>query len=207
MAGSQTFDMGRFLTPSAEDFQPNGSACLATFYYDSQEDVLESKAKNRPIFNDKIFIKILKPGGIDCIVEEATDEHKQRYPKAWSAFERQGSHAFSGTPIEELTFLTRSRKLELKAMNIMTVEHFASLDGMTIDRAGPGTRKEVEKAQHFLKAASDGAHVQKLSDMLSALQEQISNRDAEVKALKEAIERLEKETHTNGEEKGKKGRA
>ena len=211
MSGIQIFDQSRFMTPTAEDFQPNGNACLATFYYESEKDEVKTKIENRPIFHDKVFIEILKPGGIDKVVSEATDEDKRRYPKAWAAFERQGSHAIQGTPIDELTFLTRSRKNEFKAMNIMTVEQLAALDGASIDRCGMGTRKEVEKAQHFLKMAADGAHAQKLVDALSELNARLESIESENQELKNTLDKIQKENQEretqNGKEKGQKGRA
>lgn len=98
--------------------------------------------------------------------------YAMEYPEQFKAFRNGEAQAQSGTPIEELPFLTQSKRLELKALNIFTAEALAALDGQPLKMLGPGGRELKDKAQAYLDNAAGSADITKLTAEIARLRDE-----------------------------------
>lgn len=78
-------------------------------------------------FEPCIYVKLHAPGSRDSISYIATDEHRQEYASAWELFQA-GLTLPDGTDLEQLPACKAAFVMELKALNITTVEALAALD-------------------------------------------------------------------------------
>ena len=83
-----------------------------------------------------------------------------------------------GTPVEELPFLTESRRHELKALNIFTAEGLASLEGANLERLGMSGRELKNKALAYINHAKDTALETKLTAENDALKDRLAALEA-----------------------------
>jgi hypothetical protein len=64
------------------------SNLFITFYIEAVEIKAESEKQGRPVYRDVPFIKIVVPGDVNNIIErKATDQYKEKFPKAWARFQ------------------------------------------------------------------------------------------------------------------------
>ncbi|UNZ49309.1 hypothetical protein [Agrobacterium tumefaciens] len=102
--------------------------------------------------------------------------YAQKYNEQYKKFKAGAAQAASGTPVEELPFLTQGKRLELKALNIYTAEALAALDGNNLKLLGMGGRDLKTQAQRYLDNASKSLD---LSSVLSE-NEDLKRRLAEL---------------------------
>lgn len=152
------------------------------FFTKAVEHPAKTREAGRPIFNDMEYVRISFPGDSKReLVAPASEMHyvshakqqmtyAERFAGSYAAFKDSNTEYVSGTPIDELTALTASKKAELKAMKIRTVEQLAGLPDVTIKKIGMGAREMVEQAQAFLAAASGTAEIAELRRQLAELQ-------------------------------------
>jgi len=96
------------------------------FHTELEHMGFKSEQEGRPVYEEVPFIKIMFPGNkTTSVYRRATDDDKQRFPKHWEVFERQGKQVVTGQPIEEWGPISKSMAATLKAMNIFTVEQLA----------------------------------------------------------------------------------
>ncbi len=151
-----------------------------------QEDPHKSAEAGHAVFKDTVFIKIAVPGDKNSLYfQPATDRHKERFPKAWDAYqkrERGGSHE-EGMPLEHWAVVTRGVAMTLKAAHIYTVEALAEVHDGHIDQIGIDGRGLREKARAFLAQARDNAATMKLASEKKELQDQLVAMQEQIKAL------------------------
>lgn len=167
------------------------------FYTEPVEDVAASREAGRPIFKDQEFVRVRIVGdpknnliapandfaGRDRDTGEAIT-WAQKYPEHYRLFKAQENQSRAdGTPLTEVPWLTASRRKELEALQIKTVEALASLDGALLTRIGMGARELKLKAQAWLDAAAGSAVESKMAAELAA-------RDEEIEALKRQMAQL-----------------
>jgi hypothetical protein len=144
------------------------------FFMEAVQDDLATAKEGRPIFNNAEFVEILIPGDrLSRPVFPVEDKHRERWPEAYAAFKRGQDHAITGTPLEAWPVMTTARVMELKAINIMSVEDLAGLPDRAIGQLGPDGRKLREQAQAYLDAAKGGATVAAQAKEIAALREQV----------------------------------
>jgi hypothetical protein len=97
-------------------------------------------------------------------------EYRDQYLK----FKNNETQELSGTPLSELPFLTQSKRLELKALNIHTAEALAALDGQPLKQLGMGGRELKVQAQTYLENAKGSADVLQLARTNAALEARIA---------------------------------
>lgn len=153
------------------------------------ENLAKTKEAGRPIFDDielcsiqhvgdqktwfvvpaeERSIYIRDPGGSGRYVTYA-----ECYFEHYKAFKEGQARAQSGTPVEELPFLTNAKRAELKALNIHTAEALAQLEGTPLTRLGMGGREMKTQAQAYLDRAKEGAMDAKLAAQNARLQDEI----------------------------------
>lgn len=137
--------------------QGKPSPAIPRFYSKSVELTFRSQQEGRPIFEDRDFVEILIPGDRRSQVHEpVTDDHKQRWPAEWKAYQEGREAPLEGTPLTSWPPITRARAEELAYFNVRTVEQLAELDDAKIMNIGMGGRELRGTAQKFLEVAAKG---------------------------------------------------
>ena len=163
------------------------SRLAVTFYKRSVKQEDESIAAGRPIFKEFDFVRICVPGdNLTEIDTYANDSHRARFPRQWAHYQNQvgNQEQIIGTPIEQWPLVTRSQAEELKGIKFRTVEDVANCSDQQLQRigmiAGMSPHSFREKAKAFLNLANDSA--------------EISQREAELQALREENDKIKAET-------------
>lgn len=131
------------------------------------ENPAKTLAAGRPIFDDIEVCEIRNPGSRNTAVNYATavshwiDDpetgqqrtltYVERFPRQYRQFKEHAVQTKTGTPLDHAPFLTVSRRAELRAMNIYTVEMLAAIDGQPLKNIGLGGRELKNQAQEFIE--------------------------------------------------------
>jgi hypothetical protein len=143
--------------------------------------------EGRPIFEEKVYIKIAVPG--DALTEidrPVYESDKNRFPIQWANFmNRIGDEAsYSGTSLKEWPLITSTQAEELRGIKFHTVESIAMATDHSIQKlgmlAGMSPHTFRDKARAFLKMAKEGADV--------------ASREEEINKLREENDRIRQET-------------
>jgi hypothetical protein len=155
------------------------------FYKHPVKMDFKSEEEGRPIFEERVFIRIQAPGDtLNMTEREAWEGDYRRFPRQWMAFQAQdNTDGLTGTPVQEWSALNRAQVEELKALKFMTVEQLAGASDTQLQRIGMGGHGLRAKAQAYLAAAADTAVVQKQAA-------ELQQRDAEIEDLKRQIAAL-----------------
>ena len=183
MRETADFDVADFANPD------DGKGLYIRFFNHPVQDAVASAAEGRPIFVESPHIEIRAPGNqANVVVRSVRDADKFKFRDAWKRFEAGESEAISGTPLTELSWLTRSQVEELKYIGVRTVEHLADLsDNIALGKSGFLALKSKAKAW-LDKAASEAPFTElhkeneDLKARLAALEAQVSGASAKAKA-------------------------
>jgi hypothetical protein len=146
----------------------------------------KSAEEGRAVYFDVDMIGITNPGSRDETVRKAADKAKEDeyYAWAYAKWQKTKEQPVDGTPVEMVPWLNKSQALELKGINIHTLEVLAEAPEPAMQRM-MGLRDLKKKAQSYLAAAKDGAVVSKMQDELadrdrtiSMLQKQMADMSA-----------------------------
>lgn len=180
----------------------NSNLVHATFKIHTSKNEAQTKEKGRPIFDDLEVVEIRMAANKQTVAifpahevagwidqpdgtrEEQT--YAMRYAEQYKKFKAGEAQAMSGTPLEELTFLTQSKRMELKALNIYTAEALSMLDGAPLKLLGIGGRELKNQAEAYLKNAEGSADVTKLASDNVLMKDTIADLQAQVAALTKA---------------------
>src|SRR5690606_24049750 len=100
------------------------------------------------------------PGDKNNIIERpAKDADKQKYPRAWTMFERSATEGEQGTPLSQWPQITRAQLKEANYFEIRTVEQMAGLSDTHVQKLGMGFGELRTKAAAYLAAAAGTADV------------------------------------------------
>lgn len=123
----------------------------ARFYMHPVLNKMKSEQEQRKIYEDRPYIMIVSPGQKNTEVRRPIqDKDKFEYAEAWKAFLDGKDEAVVGTPIEMLPGLHESRILELKAVNIRTIEQMADIAEGNAFRVGGDALRLKQQAQGYL---------------------------------------------------------
>lgn len=168
-----------------EGFAEENKGRLFCFFYEKPvKNAFKSAQEERPVFEPRVFIKMLIPG--DPLMNKdtyATERDKEAYPVEYERFRQKKSNTPAGCPIESWGQLSESQVMEFKALNIFTVEQFANLN----DAAGMrimGFNEMRLKARAFVNAHEAAENYERIKA-------EQDKKDAEMQALKDQIARLE----------------
>src|SRR5690625_6722838 len=135
------------------------NGALVEFFSEAVQNNFKTAQEGRPIFEDKVFVRIQTPGDTRTSIHRvATDRDKERFSKAWEFFEKGQSVPLEGTPLEHWPTVAASQVRELAHVHVRTVEQLAALSDSSIQRMGAGYDNLRRQAVNFLKAA-EGAGV------------------------------------------------
>lgn len=166
------------------------SSVWAEFYNKPVHLQAESERLGRQIYKDVNYLKITFPADrtktwdqpVKMVGDVNGPSDPERFPRQWRAFSLQMEQVPDGTALTEFPALTKSRILELKSMNVHTVEQFAAVPDNGLENLGLGSRKERDMCQNYLNKAASLSQITRLeaenetlkADMLM-LQQQIKD--------------------------------
>lgn len=155
------------------------------FYVAAVLNPVATEQEGRQIFSNVERVEILIPGSAQFTkhIENVNNEHRQRWPKEYSAFKQGIEMSPDGTPIEEWPILSASQRAEMKAMGLLTVEHVRDMSDIVIQQIKMGGRRLKEAAEIFLDDAKRIAATIRLAA-------DNDRKDAEIAALRRQIEEM-----------------
>lgn len=154
----------------------------------------KSREEGRPIFEDREFVRIRFPADNKReLVAPAHEKHyvshagqqmtyAERFQASYQAWKQNDAEFISGTPLSELPALTSSRKEELKAQNIRTVEQLAGVTDAAGRKLGMGWREEQEAAKAYLDRAKGTSEVAELRRKIADMEAQMKQASKTVRA-------------------------
>ena len=169
-----------------------------TFYNETVLNKKKTAVAGRPIHDDAEYVKIKFPGdnkrvhgapASECAINHPETglpwSYKERFPRQYEAFKNEQEYIGEGTPLSEVTFLTKAQVKDYCSLNVHTVETLASLDGTALTSLGMGGREQKNKAIAYLERAEGVATDNKLAEINEALMARI---EALEKGLADASE-------------------
>jgi hypothetical protein len=152
------------------------------FYKSALENREKSVAAGRPIFDDVDCIKIISPGSKDSFVGQATPDYQARFPIQWAKFVARQDQNVSGTPLEQLTWLTPAQIAEFHAINCRTIEQLVGMPD-SVSQKFMGHYAIKQRAEAYLNASKDAAPLLKM-------QSELEKRDEQIKMLQDQMQKL-----------------
>ena len=155
---------------------------LVVFYREPLKNETKSIEAGRPIFDEVDLIKIMFPGQRDTLVAMVDEGYKQRFPAQWDRYTRGIDQGSSGTPLSQLGWMSMSQIAEYKALNCHTVEQLVGMPDAVAQRF-MGYHAVKQRAQQYLDMAKGLAP-------LTAMEEQLQKRDAQIAELEAKVAAL-----------------
>lgn len=159
------------------------------FFQATVEDPVASQNAGRKICRDEERVEIIMPGNPHTRpVQRVTDEHRERWPKEYAAFQQKIEISPDGTPIEEWGILQPSQREELKYLGFKTVEQIRDMNDHAIQRIGMGGRMLKEAAIVFLDDAQRVATTARLAAENERKDEQIAMLQRQITEMGQLVE-------------------
>jgi len=166
--------------PGTED--PGDAGLSVVFKDHSHFDDVATREQGRPIFVMKEYILINVPGDLTCNVFRPAYEHDHlRFPKQYLAY-KAGREQVDGTPLTEVSWLSRAQCDELAYFRIQTVEQLASVSDANSQRY-MGLVTLRQKAQQYLETI-------KAEKPFNEMQAQLANRDEQISTLQSQMQEM-----------------
>ena len=184
----------------------NGS--LVEFHRDAVQNNFKSGKEGRPVYDEFDFVRIMTPGDTRTVINrKASDQDKQKYPKAWEIYARGLEEVTEGTPLTQWNGISRSQVKELQHVNVRTVEQFASVSDANIQRLGPGYPQLQKRAQQFLDASQGEAKATEAARENEQLKEKMALMQEQIDAMKAQLaEKADDAEKADEAEKPRRGR-
>ena len=153
---------------------------VVLFYREPIKNELKSIEAGRPIFDEIDLVKIITPGSRDTFVGDATYEYQQRFPTQWARYKAgRDQSAGSGTPLNQLPWLSIGQIAEFNAVGCYTIEQLVGMPD-SLSQKFMGHHGIKQKALAYLDAATNAAPMLKL-------QAELDKRDEQIKALQDQM--------------------
>lgn len=153
---------------------PVSTKLFVQFFTHEMKDEARSASMGRAVHRTIEMIRVIIPGDKHSAMERRVKSiDKEQYPREYAAFQKGQEMAVDGTRLEDWPILTRAQILDLKSLNIFTVEHLAGLSDEQLQRVGIGARQMRQHAQAFLEVCKTS----KLPAALVAELEERRNRE------------------------------
>jgi len=160
------------------------------FFLQPVENKEKSLKEGRPIFEDKEYITIRVLGDKSTVRTRPVTYKPngtvpadiERFHRQYQAFKSQNAQITEGTPVTEWAAITKSEAMELKALNIHTIESLANCGDNNINWFGG--RQLRDKAIAWINQAKDGSGIIKLQEENNYLKTQLEALKNEFEAFK-----------------------
>lgn len=152
---------------------------LVMFYREPIKNELKSIEAGRPIFDEIDLIKIITPGSRDSFVGDATLEYQERFPAQWARYKTGKEQGMSGTPLNQLPWLSIAQVAEFNAVGCKTIEQLVGMPD-NLSQKFMGHHAIKQKAKEYLDAAAGNAPMLKL-------QSELEKRDAQIQELQQQM--------------------
>jgi hypothetical protein len=161
------------------------------FFIKPEQNNFRTQEEGRPVYEDREMVRIEVPGDARTVIETyVREEHKQRFPRQWLAFQTNRENPETGTPLSEWPLLSASQAEMLKAQKFRTVESIAHASDLQLQSigmiAGMAPHSFRERARAFLDAASGTADVERMA-------QELAERDAKLAEQAEAIRLMQQQ--------------
>jgi len=175
------------------------NGALVQFVRDAVQNNYKSAQAGRPVFDEFDFVRIQTPGDTrTSVYRKASEQDKQRFPRAWEAYQKGLEAPEEGTPIDQWPQVSAAQVRELRHVHVRTVENLAALSDGSIQHLGPGYQQLRQQARQYLDAADKNANATALARENDELREQ-------VRLLKEQNEALKAQQALQEDEDGREG--
>lgn len=165
-----------------QEFESKGGEKITGTITNRQVELVPGKG--RPVYKEKIYCYITRPGAKSDIIREvpmlydtkgepvldSQGRHEpapgdgsypsfpERFPKQWQQFRNKQEQTHSGTPLEMWPGLTKIQVLELKGAKIHTVEQLGSLPDSTLQNVGMMDARSLrDRAKAYMDSAENSA--------------------------------------------------
>ena len=160
---------------------------VVMFYNKAVPNPAKSTEQGRPIYEDKVFVRIAPPGErLNIVDRPANQQDSRRFPVQWSQFKENREQIPEGTPIDLLYPEQPAIGAMLRASNVHTIEMCAELSGNAIESIGMGVQRYVNDAAKYLQASAKGVKA-------SQLRHELDERDGQIRTLNNTVDTLMKE--------------
>jgi hypothetical protein len=154
------------------------------------DDPERAAATNLPAKKEVAWIKLF-PDSSTVVERELTAEDKIKYADLYARFQQTCQPTFvDGTPLGDLTWMSRARAEEYYGLKVFSVEQLAEAKEDVIKRAGIGAREDVAKAKAHLKAAKNSKYVTQLAAENEELKAKVEALKTENEELTTAIKEM-----------------
>lgn len=194
--------------PSTRDFfrstslSPERDATQPRFFMDPVEDHAASAREGRPIFKERELVQILQPGSPNQPTFEVNDEHRRRWPDQYAQFRAGQEQSLNGWPLEQWPVLTRAMVLELKALQIATVEQLAAMSDVHLQQIRMGGRRLRDLAKAALDEAEATALLSAATKKNEVLEAEIAELRRKTEEQGEMLQRLSSQILADREKPG-----
>lgn len=136
----------------------NEDGALVEFYTEAVQNQAKTRAEGRPIYDEHEFVKISVPGDQRTqVVRKVRESDKERFPKAYRAYQNSVETPETGTPLKEWNGISQSQFKELSHANVTTVEALAQVSDNNLSKFGPGYHQLRDNARKYLASSKDEA--------------------------------------------------
>jgi hypothetical protein len=160
------------------------------FFMDPVQDEAATAREGRPIFRERELVQLLIPGSPNQPTFEVNDEYRKRWPTQYEQFKKGLEPALNGTPLEQWPILNRSMVLELKALQIFTVEQLAALSDVHLQQIKMAGRRLRDLAQAYLDDSKHEALLTEVTRRNEELETRLAEQDAKIASQDELLQRL-----------------
>ncbi len=171
------YDEGDQAAAYAED-----KRLVVIFYMRPVKNNIKSTEQGRPIFDEIEYLKILTPGSKDTFETMVEDHYRERFADQYKKFKANQEQVGSGTPIDQVPWLTVGQVAEFRAVNVHTVEQLVGMSD-ALSQKFMGHHQIKARAQAYLAHAAGEAPALKLQAELEA-------RDEQIRQLNETVQNL-----------------
>lgn len=160
---------------------------VALFYNKAVPAPGKSAASGRPIFEEKVYVRIGPPGErLNIVDRPATDKDRRDYPVQWAQFQQNREQIPEGTPVDMLYPEHPAVGLTLRAHGVHTIEQCAELTAHAIENIGMGAQRYVNDAQKYVKMSERGVKA-------TEFRREIEERDGQIRTLTHQLDQLSAE--------------
>lgn len=170
-------------------------AQLHVEFYSKRVPQLSASKDGVMVFEQKDYVKIMKPGAKSWPERPAREADKQRFPSQWLRY-KQGQSQQVGTSIDTLVqqgLITPNQQEMLTQAKVFTMEQLAAASEAVITGFGPDGEHMQKMARGYLryrKEIESRAQAEEIKDIKAKTESKVSTIEEQLKEAQEAIKAL-----------------